>query len=887
MKKLLLFLVLIVTINVSAQSTTWFSKPLELETVPASTSKSDSVLVRGTDKIVKYLPISEIKSITNLDYLATPTGGTIFSSSGNDASVPLATTVNAGLFSPSDKNKLNGLDVALANKVDKVAGKGLSTEDYTTVEKNKLAGVQNGATANSTDAQLRDRSTHTGTQAISTVISLQTALDAKINLSMVGANNGVTPLDAGGKVPFANLPASLIIYKGMWNPSTNTPTLSDASGTAGWVYKTNAAGTANLGSGNQTFFNGDFLIHNGTKWERSAGTDAVVSVNGQQGIVTLSKNDIGLGSVDNTADLSKPISTATQTALSLKANLAGGNTFTGHNSFHLGSVSVAEPTLSHNPTTRNYVDSNFQLKISNPITGTGTAGNVPVFTGAGTLGNSSISEFVNRVAVSAKPLLVTGGYGIGFQLEDGFKITREISHTAFFYNNVVKMQLYSNGLRLPYLASDRARVATVDSDGTFSAVSNFVLTSDTGVTNRLTKTTGVGTIGNSQISDDGLKVGIGTDAPTAKLDIKDTNGGTFFDGSNVNYNRWKSYGSGATIGKPLLFSAQVSGTTPDLYINTSGMIGIGTDSPTYNMQIHAVTPNNYLHMTNVATGRTATDGLLIGANSVGGVDFYQREDNYMRFFTNNLERFRIHPSGGISIGNVKNLGAGTFHLTTGSTSTFDPVAQNDFSIAMTSAANRPILTGKSSASTGLYINSVSPNDNISGSMIFEVRNLNGQDFTTLTNSAFAFNRYAVNLVNILRNGNINTIGTVTAKPATLPTELATLGQVNAVSRPYKVYTSLVNQRGTNVPTTVIQENTIGNISWTRLSSGAYSGTLSGAFPVLKTVCFITLGSVSGSGSVISASAQSANEIRIITTSGNGTPTDGLITNASIEIRVYN
>lgn len=64
-------------------------------------------------------------------------------------------------------------------KVDKVVGKGLSTEDYTTAEKTKLSGVATGATANSTDASLRDRSTHTGTQAISTVSGLQTALDSK------------------------------------------------------------------------------------------------------------------------------------------------------------------------------------------------------------------------------------------------------------------------------------------------------------------------------------------------------------------------------------------------------------------------------------------------------------------------------------------------------------------------------------------------------------------------------------------------------------------------------------------------------------------------------------------------------------------------------------
>ena len=54
----------------------------------------------------------------------------------------------------------------------------LAGESYTTAEKNKLAGIAPGATANATDAQLRDRSTHTGTQAVSTITGLQTALDA-------------------------------------------------------------------------------------------------------------------------------------------------------------------------------------------------------------------------------------------------------------------------------------------------------------------------------------------------------------------------------------------------------------------------------------------------------------------------------------------------------------------------------------------------------------------------------------------------------------------------------------------------------------------------------------------------------------------------------------
>ena len=51
-------------------------------------------------------------------------------------------------------------------------------------------------------------------------------------------------------------------------------------------------------------------------------TFPVTSVAGKTGTVTLAKSDVGLGNVDNTNDASKPVSTATQTALDLKANTA-------------------------------------------------------------------------------------------------------------------------------------------------------------------------------------------------------------------------------------------------------------------------------------------------------------------------------------------------------------------------------------------------------------------------------------------------------------------------------------------------------------------------------------------------------------------------------------
>lgn len=71
------------------------------------------------------------------------------------------------------------VDTGLSDKVDKVAGKQLSTEDYTTAEKSKLSGIASGATANDTDANLLNRANHTGSQAISTITNLQNELDSK------------------------------------------------------------------------------------------------------------------------------------------------------------------------------------------------------------------------------------------------------------------------------------------------------------------------------------------------------------------------------------------------------------------------------------------------------------------------------------------------------------------------------------------------------------------------------------------------------------------------------------------------------------------------------------------------------------------------------------
>ena len=54
--------------------------------------------------------------------------------------------------------------------------------------------------------------------------------------------------------------------------------------------------------------------------QSGAQVNAVSSVSGKTGAVTLAKGDVGLGNADNTSDVNKPVSTAQQTALNGKAN---------------------------------------------------------------------------------------------------------------------------------------------------------------------------------------------------------------------------------------------------------------------------------------------------------------------------------------------------------------------------------------------------------------------------------------------------------------------------------------------------------------------------------------------------------------------------------------
>ncbi len=91
--------------------------------------------------------------------------------------------------------------------------------------------------------------------------------DARVQNAIVDTSASGTTVYSSSKVD-AMVSGSLI-YKGTWDASTNTPTISDGTGSVGWYYQVSTGGTQDLGSGDITFLEGNKVIHNGTIYQKS------------------------------------------------------------------------------------------------------------------------------------------------------------------------------------------------------------------------------------------------------------------------------------------------------------------------------------------------------------------------------------------------------------------------------------------------------------------------------------------------------------------------------------------------------------------------------------------------------------------------------------------
>lgn len=121
------------------------------------------------------------------------------------------------------------LQNALNNKVDKVTGKGLSTNDYTTAEKNKLAGIQAGAEVNVN----ADWNATTGDAVILNKPTIPTAVTKTSDLTNDGAD-GINPFITAGDIPtFASADKMVTVGRNATGSTLYKGTIVYISGSTG------------------------------------------------------------------------------------------------------------------------------------------------------------------------------------------------------------------------------------------------------------------------------------------------------------------------------------------------------------------------------------------------------------------------------------------------------------------------------------------------------------------------------------------------------------------------------------------------------------------------------------------------------------------------------
>ena len=373
------------TISVAGQSDIVAESENDVLTISAGTGISVST-VPGTDT----LTITNTGITNSFITIVTPTAtliaenstSTLTLAAGTGISITGTALTDTVTISSGFNQSLNSTDNVIFNTVtaSTLQSTGIGTPTYTSGS---------------------DFIFNTGGGAGALVLNGDIEVSGSATLGNVGIANGIASLGADGKLAASQIPTSLtgaVVFKGTWNATTNTPTLADGSGTTGWQYAVSVGGTRNLGSGSVVFVAGDSVIYNGTIWQRipastvaEAGTltgatlasnilsssltsigtllnlsvtnTITGSVSGNAGTVTngvytsgtygdpswltLSKSKVGLSNVDNTTDAGKPVSTATQTALDLKAPKADP-TFTGTVTLGaVGNVSITGGTTGY------------------------------------------------------------------------------------------------------------------------------------------------------------------------------------------------------------------------------------------------------------------------------------------------------------------------------------------------------------------------------------------------------------------------------------------------------------------------------------------------------------------------------------------------------------
>jgi len=307
--------------------------------------------------------------------------------------------------------------------------------------------------------------------------------------------------------------------------------------------------------------------------ELLAPTDAVQSVAGKNGVVTLVKGDVGLGNLDNTSDANKPVSTAQQTALNLKANILTptfttnittpliiGGTAVGSNLIYKSTTGVGTPTgIAHQFIGGTNGATVAMTVLNNGNVGIGTSSPDSTLTVQNT--GTGNSFFVGDQASDATPFVIdaSGNVGIGtanpvgvFNIVTGNTIVQELegsgSVTFIDLNNT---NTGETGIRFQDNGSGRW-VAGSDADNSDAF--------------QISGGTAFGTNDFFTIENVGGNIGIGTTAPDTKLHVagamtQEPLSSDPADPDVGNSVQWVSDGTGSGDAGDFMMKINVGGTT--------------------------------------------------------------------------------------------------------------------------------------------------------------------------------------------------------------------------------------------------------------------------------------------------------------------------------------
>ena len=174
----------------------------------------------------------------------------------------------------------------------------------------------------------------TSQSVLDTLASLQTQINNLIP-SQTG-NSGKFLTTNGTSTSWASVAGGLS-YQGTWNASTNTPTLVSSTGVNGYYYIVATAGSTNL-NGITDWKVGDWLMFNGTVWQKIDQSETLQSITSTDGSVTVT-------TTGSTADLSVAVAASTTNVVCLVRNITGA-TLTKGTAVYISGATGQNPTVT-------------------------------------------------------------------------------------------------------------------------------------------------------------------------------------------------------------------------------------------------------------------------------------------------------------------------------------------------------------------------------------------------------------------------------------------------------------------------------------------------------------------------------------------------------------